>query len=86
MRQLLELLKDGKARSLEMLAAELDTSVEDIKRKLSFLEAAGAVRKVSLNACTCGGCSGCSGGSGNCHGCMPSGGFANMGEIWEVVG
>jgi len=85
MRQLLGLLKDGKARSLEMLAAELDTSVEDIRRKLDFLERTGAVRRVSLSAGKCCGCGGCSGGSGKCSGCMPSGGFANMGEIWEVV-
>ncbi len=64
MRKLLGLLKDGKARSLEMLAAKLDTSVEDIKRKLDFLERMGAVRRVSLNAAKCGSCGGCSGGSG----------------------
>ncbi|MBQ7606240.1 MAG: ferrous iron transport protein A [Firmicutes bacterium] len=42
---------------------------------------------IALNRSECGhscsGCSGCSGGTA-CSGCMPEGGFKNMGAMWEV--
>lgn len=91
MERLLELLKDGRARSLELIAIELDTSKEDIKRQLEFLENIGAIHRVSLNISGCSGCSGCSKSNFNdneagpaCKGCIPEGGFQNMGEMWEV--
>ena len=104
MEELIELLKDGKSRSLEMLAAELNQPVENVKRSIEFLEKMGVITRINMNiaACGCSGCSGCSlkneweGTEENsskdsqskpqaaCHGCMPEGGFQNMGTIWEV--
>ena len=86
MERLIELLKDGHARSLEMLAMELGTSVEDIKRQLEYLENIHVIRRIPLNVGgSCTGCSGCSGGSGaQCKGCLPEGGFQNRGEMWAV--
>ncbi len=96
MEKLLSLLKDGRSRPVELIAAELGTSVEDVRRKIEFLERAGAIRRVSQEAAVAGACTGCSGcqhgkaahGSGqpHCAGCMPEGGFKNMGVMWEVVG
>jgi len=86
MYELLELLKDGKSRSLTMLAAELGRSREQVARDIDFLEKAGVIRRVEMHACG-GNCSGCStdGGSKSCPGCMPEGGFKNMGVMWEIV-
>ncbi len=85
MQKLLELLKDGRSRTVEMLAAELGTSADDIRRQLEYLGRIGAVRKVaSPSGKSCGSCSGCDGGGG-CKGCMPDNAEANMGEIWEVT-
>ena len=99
MEKLLSLLKDGRSRPVELIAAELGTSVADVRRKIEFLERAGAIRRVgaSCSACSggCGGhksCSSCPGGQGAssqgaaCSSCMPEGGFKNMGVMWEVVG
>lgn len=83
MNELLKLLKDGHARSLEMLAMELDTTVEDVKRRIEYLERMNIIRRISLNSAACGSCGGCEG--GKCAGCMPEEGFRNMGEMWEVV-
>ncbi len=97
MNQLLALLKDGHSRSVEMLAAELNTDVDDILRQIEFLEHAGLIRKVSTTASghgcssgacsSCTGCSGCSGGhkKSGCSACLPDGGFKHMGQMWEVV-
>ena len=91
MERILGCLKDGHARSVEMLAMELDTSTEDIKRQLEYLEHIGVIKRISFSAGGCGGCTGCSGCSGEggsgtvCKGCMPAEGFQNMGEMWEVV-
>lgn len=86
MERLIDLLKDGKSRSLEMLAEELGISIEHLKRDLEYLERAGVIKRVELNVGggSCSGCSGCDGGSG-CKGCMPDGGFQNMGSMWEIV-
>lgn len=91
MEELLSLLKDGKSRTLEMLAMELGTSVEKVKRDIEFLERSKVIRKIDFSqsagcghSCSCcSGCSGCSGGTA-CLGCMPEGGFKNMGAMWEV--
>ena len=90
MEELIELLSDGRSRSIEMLAMELDTSVEKVKRDLEFLEQNGVIRRITF-AGTCGtghscnGCSGCGTGNQACAACMPEGGFQNMGVMWEVV-
>ncbi|MCR4632177.1 MAG: Lrp/AsnC family transcriptional regulator [Treponema sp.] len=100
MEELLNLLRDGHSRSIEMLAAELKTSTEDIIRRIEFLERAGIIRRVLniKNDCSggcpgghsCGTCPGCRSHTENsanspCKGCLPEGGFKNMGEMWEVV-
>ena len=92
MEKLLELLKDGNARSLEMLAIELDTSAEDVRRKIDFLEKMQVIKRVAIggNGCgSCGGCNTCSNHGGHsgstCAGCIPEGGFSNMGQMWEVL-
>ena len=84
MEELLNLLRDGHSRSIEMLAAELNTTSEDITRRIEFLERAGIIRRVlnikkgCSNSCGHHNCS-------NCSACMPDGGFKNMGEMWEIV-
>ncbi len=86
MEELLELLKDGHARTLEILASELKTDTDDIKRKLEYLENIGVIRKISLLSCGAA-CPECAMRSGTapCKGCVPDGGFKNMGEMWEIV-
>lgn len=87
MEELLELLRDGHARTLEILAAELKTDTDDIKRRIEYLENIGAIRRYSLLSCGAGKCSECAMHSGTapCKGCLPENGFKNMGEMWEVV-
>ena len=94
MEELLALLKDGHARTKELLAMELDTSVEDIERKLEFLENAHVIKRVSFQMQTCdpNHCKTCAAHSGKgcaegavCKGCLPKDGFQNMGEMWEVI-
>ncbi len=89
MERLLKLLEDGHARTLELLAMELDTNVDDVKRQIEYLENMGVIKRVVLQPKGCTDCSGCSGkehSDGNtCKGCLPDGGFKNMGEMWEVV-
>lgn len=41
--------KDGRSRTLEMLAIELDTSVEKVERDIEFLENAGLIRRVRFS-------------------------------------
>lgn len=99
MRELIELLRDGHARTTKLLAIELKTSEEDVKRQIEYLTNIGVIKKVDMS-CGCGGscggasgssgCGGCSSasgsGSGNsCSSCLPDGGFKNMGEMYEVV-
>lgn len=101
MNELLNLLKDGQARTTLMLASELHTTPADIRRKLEFLENAGIIKRISFTAASCGGgscssCTGCSPNAGNdpggrkgksgCSGCIPGAELMNMGEMWEVVG
>lgn len=91
MEELLMLLQDGKSRSLEMIASDLHCSVEQVKRNVEFLEKTGIIKHVSLlpeKDAPCGGCNGGCHGScegGTCSGCMPKGGFTNMGSAWEVL-
>ncbi len=90
MEELIGLLKDGKSRTLEMLAMELDTSVERVERDIEFLERSGVIRRIRFSGAQnttppCNGCSGCGTGGKACAGCMPEGGFQHMGVMWEVV-
>ncbi len=87
MEKLLSLLKDGNARTIGMLATELNTSESDVLREIEFLEHMGLIKRILNNPGKCStSCSGCSGdGQKNCKGCLPDGGFKNMGEMWEVV-
>ena len=84
MQKLLELLKDGHSRTVEMLAAELQTTPADVNRQLEYLAHIGAIRRITSEPKGCGGCSGCEGGAA-CKGCMPADADVNMGVIWEVV-
>ena len=93
MKELIELLTDGKSRTMEMLAEELGKSTDLIKRDVEFLEKAGVIKRVVFtDTCSpghsCDGCTGCgTGGAGGkaCASCMPEGGFKNMGVMWEIV-
>ncbi|MCR5279796.1 MAG: DeoR family transcriptional regulator [Lachnospiraceae bacterium] len=86
MEKLIELLKDGKSRTIEMLAAELNTSIESVKRDIDFLERTGVIKRVVFSGAgnQCNGCTGCGTGKKTCAGCMPEGGFKNMGVLWEI--
>ena len=86
MEELLNLIRDGRSRTIEMLAAELNTDTDDILRKIDFLERSKIIRRVATSYSRK--CKGCSHG-GNCGGqacaaCMPEGGFKNMGLMWEI--
>ena len=87
MQELIRLLKDGKSRSVKMIAAELHMSVEQVQRDIDFLERNGIIKRVDFSVCGSKSCSGCSSGDGHktCPGCMPEGGFQNMGVMWEIV-
>ena len=87
MEELLQLLSDGRSRTIEMLAGELDTTTDDILRKIDFLERSKIIRRVATSySKKCAGCShGVNCGSQACAACMPKGGFKNMGMMWEVI-
>lgn len=85
MQELLKLLKDGRSRTIEMLAAELNTSADDIRRQIEYLEQIGAIRRIAFpTGHGCSGYTGCEGGTG-CKGCMPDDAESNMGEMWEII-
>lgn len=65
MEELLALLADGNSWSAETLAARLQTTGEEIKRQMEFLEHAGYLRRVK--SCESG-CAGCKGGCGDSEG------------------
>ena len=90
MKELIDLLRDGKSRTIEMLAMELGTSIEIVKRDIEFLERMNVIRRVDFTDAgkeshTCNGCTGCNPGKRHCEGCMPENGFQNMGVMWEVL-
>ncbi|MCR5025111.1 MAG: hypothetical protein K6A90_12375 [Lachnospiraceae bacterium] len=91
MQKLLELLKDGNSRTVEMLSRDLNTTVEDVRCQMEYLEKIGAIRKIPFMtgdhpAGSCSGCKGCDGGNtAVCKGCIPKGEIYNMGNMWEVV-
>jgi len=86
MQKLIELLKDGNSRTIEMLAQETGKNVDSVKRDLDYLEQMGIIRRTGYGASKehdCGTCGGCKDGS-KCKSCAPEGGFKNMGTMWEV--
>ena len=90
MQDLLELLKDGNSRTLEMMAKDLGTTTGDVIRRMEYLEHIGAIRQVAfMDNSGCGSCSGCTGCSGEsqaaCRGCVPQNADVNMGKVWEVA-
>ena len=87
MEELLNLLTDGRSRTIEMLAGELGRTTDDILRKIDFLERSKIIRRVATSySKKCTGCShGGNCGSQACAACMPKGGFKNMGIMWEVI-
>ena len=92
MNKLIDLLGDGHARTIRMLASELETTDADVLRQIEYLEHIGVIRKVigeGANAgnCThdCSSCSGCTSGGNMCKSCLPDGGFKNMGQMWELI-
>lgn len=89
MEELLELLKDGNTKTPEEIAGILDTTVENVKRQIEYLEKTGMIKSVSHlpteKGKSCRGCSGCEGGPAACKGCIPPEELYNMGKVWEVV-
>jgi hypothetical protein len=87
MQQLIELLKDGKSRTLEMLAEELNVSTDQVTRDIEFLDRMGVIRRTGYEEAQghdCSTCGGCADGQ-KCKSCAPAGGFKNMGHMWEVI-
>ncbi|SFC54019.1 FeoC-like transcriptional regulator [Butyrivibrio sp. YAB3001] len=78
MRDLIELLSDGHARTEKLLAIELHTTVEDVRRQIEYLEHMGIIHKVDVSCCS----NGC---GGDCGKCAPKDGFKNMGAMYEIV-
>ncbi len=78
MRELIEVLSDGHARTERLLAMELHTTVEDVKRQIEYLEHMGMIRRIDVSCCSMG----C---GGDCSKCAPKGGFKNMGAMYEIV-
>ena len=74
MTKLLELLAEGRAYSVEDLAAALDTTPQEVKRQMEFLERTGYLHRV----CACG--HDVSGSYAHCGGVA-----GNMPVMWEVV-
>ena len=72
-----------------MLALELNTSVENVKRDIDFLERTGMIKRILFTGTgteghSCNGCTGCGTGKKTCEGCMPKDGFQNMGVMWML--
>lgn len=78
MKDLLDLLSDGRARTEKLLAIELHTTVEDVKRQIEYLEHMGIIHRVDVSCCS----KGC---GGDCGKCVPQNGFQNMGQMYEIV-
>lgn len=80
MNRLIELLGDGHARTVRMLADELGTTESDVMRQIEYLEHMGVIRKViGDDVASCGGGPACSAGcggscGGKCSGCTSGGG------------
>ncbi len=77
--------REGFAKRQKQAYAGTDT--KDVLRQIEYLEHAGMIRRVLCDQVSCSGCTGCSSTAGGsvCKGCLPDGGFKNMGQMWEVV-
>lgn len=87
MQKLLELLRDGRSRTIEMMAEELGESTDNILRDIDFLERMGVIRRTGYDEAQghdCSSCTGCKD-KKTCKSCAPEGGFKNMGQMWEVI-
>lgn len=73
MKELLDLLAQRRTWSIEELAVQLNTGVEDVKRRVEFLENAGYLRQA--NGC-----------SGSCRGCAAECAKAmeSLPVFWEI--
>ena len=75
MNELITLLKDGRSRTIEMIAMELNRPVENVKRDIEFLEHVGEIKRVEFSKPgehhSCDGCTGCS--AFGCSGCWTCG-------------
>ena len=77
---LLRLLKEGRAWSVEELAGRLETSQEDIRRQVEYLEHTGFLRRLdSMGRCAAGCGSACG------SGCTRGLGMSGMPVMWEVI-
>lgn len=87
MQKLIELLKDGKSRTKEMLTEELGITSEQLDRDIDYLERMGIIRRTGYAEAQCHDCSKCGGCTDGqmCKSCSPEGGFKNMGHMWEVI-
>lgn len=76
MKELLDLMRDGRAWSVEDLARRLDTTPDQVKRQMEFLEQTGYLRRVGGCGHDCKGCS--------AH-CGAGAGLAGTPVFWELV-
>lgn len=77
MTELLKLLGEGRAWSVEDLAGQLHQTPEQIGRQIEFLEQTGYLRRVGGCGHDCKGCS--------AH-CGAGAGLGSMPVFWEVTG
>ena len=77
---LLRLLKEGRAWSVEELAGRLETSQEDIRRQVEYLEHTGFLRRLDSMGRGAAGC-----GSACGSGCTRGLGMSGMPVMWEVI-
>lgn len=58
--ELLALLEDGQACSLEELAMKLESDVPTVKAQIEYLVQLGFLKQISAEVSVCNGCTGCS--------------------------
>ena len=59
MQKLIAILKEGHAKTIPMLAEEMDTTESDVLRQIEYLEHIGRIRRIFAECSSCNGCSGC---------------------------
>ena len=74
--KLLRLMEEGHAWSVEALAARLNTTPDDAKRQIEFLERSGYLRRITGCGYECKGC------SSHCGSVL---GKTGLPVFWEVV-
>ena len=77
MTALLARMADGRAYSVEELAVLLNTTPDDVKRQMEFLERTGYLRRTTACGHDCSGC------SAHCQGGAEAG-FSGAPVFWEV--